>query len=245
MYFQPFFASTYRYAQFARTVSHKEHYAEMVRVLDLSYFGAGAGEHWGLEPQAGWREFKCRYHNTSYVGGRKYARAQVSSHPAPSPLLKGFRRMRDIPVGGICHVLGACKRIRKINISRLQLASDFLLRPPEYPNSQPHSQIFVSDIPPSWTWQYSEAIPLYADEIISYILKLPYLESVTARNCLWLTTSRVGRLMREAGESLRSVDFRESGMQKDVRWAIRGGREEVLRIVEEVVRNTGDLTMMI
>lgn len=112
MYFQPFFASTYRYAQFARTVSHKEHYAEMVRVLDLSYFGAGAGEHWGLEPQAGWREFKCRYHNTSYVGGRKYARAQVSSHPAPSPLLKGFRRMRDIPVGGICHVLGACKRIR-------------------------------------------------------------------------------------------------------------------------------------
>jgi hypothetical protein len=51
--------------------------------------------------------------------------------------------------------------------------------------------------------------------------------------------------MREAGESLRSVDFRESGMQKDVRWAIRGGREEVLRIVEEVVRNTGDLTMMI
>ena len=44
--------------------------------------------------------------------------------------------------------------------------------------------------------------------------------------------------MKDAGERLTRVDFRESGMQRDVRWAIRGSRAEVERIVGEIVKNT-------
>jgi len=75
--------------------------------------------------------------------------------------------------------------------------------------------------------------------------KLKELESVKAKHCVWLTTIRVGKLMREAwrGENgkggLKKVDFRESGMQKGIRWAVRGSREEMERIVGEVVKDTG------
>lgn len=44
--------------------------------------------------------------------------------------------------------------------------------------------------------------------------------------------------MREAGDRLARADFRESWMQKDVRWTIRGSRAEVGKIVAEVMRNT-------
>jgi hypothetical protein len=112
MYAQPHFASTYRYAQFAWTVSNKEWYADMVRVLDLSYFDEEGGEHGEVVPQAGWREFKYRHHDMYYVRDRM--RVQALTHPPPSPYLKSFHRTRDIPLGGICHVLGSCKKIRLV-----------------------------------------------------------------------------------------------------------------------------------
>jgi len=62
---------------------------------------------------------------------------------------------------------------------------------------------------------------------------------VKARHCVWLTTVRVEKLMKEAQGGLRKVDFRDSGMQKGIRWAVRGSREEVESIVGLVVEDTG------
>ena len=121
MYFQPTFASTYRYAQFAWTVSHKEHFANMVRILDLSCFGRPRQGHGDFAPLAGWREFKFRHHDLYYVTRDRMAALAAttlgsklpnSSHPTPSPFLKNFHRTRDLPIGGICHVLASCKKIR-------------------------------------------------------------------------------------------------------------------------------------
>jgi hypothetical protein len=78
----------------------------MVRELDLSYFGKiGLDKEGELEPMAGWREFKYSHQRMSKNGG-------VTTHPSPSPFLKSFHRTRDLPIGGLCHVLAACKRIR-------------------------------------------------------------------------------------------------------------------------------------
>lgn len=57
------------------------------------------------------------------------------------------------------------------------------------------------------------------------------LESLKAKNCLWLTTRRVKTLCGEQGpERLVKVDFRGSGMQKDARWAVQDSRESVRRL---------------
>ena len=47
--------------------------------------------------------------------------------------------------------------------------------------------------------------------------------------------------MKEAGEGLVLVDLRESGMQKDVRWAVEGSRINVEQTVRELLRNTRDV----
>jgi len=175
----------------------------------------------------------------------------TSSHPTPSPFLRSFHRIRDIPFGAICHVLDACKRIQKLNLSRLQLAADFLVCSPNAPRSLvpptcqadtsshgKRKKVYVSDVPKSWSWESGELLPISADHILTSILSLPSLESLKAKNCLWLTTARVERMMKEVGDRLLWVDFRESGMQKDVRWAVKGTRAEVEKIVAEVIRNT-------
>ena len=84
-------------------------------MLDLSYFAKeNLGEQGEVVPMAGWREFKYR-HNDEYYGRDRMlmvGRGGVSSHPVPSPYLKSFHRTRDVPIGGLCHVLAACKRTR-------------------------------------------------------------------------------------------------------------------------------------
>lgn len=116
LYMAPYFASTYRYAQFAYFVSHKPYYADMVRDLDLCYFQKlNLNAQGDPLPMAGWREFKYREHEDCYAKEMMTVRRRggsVSSHPAPSPYLKSFAHTRDIPIGGLCHVLAACKRIR-------------------------------------------------------------------------------------------------------------------------------------
>lgn len=103
----------------------------------------------------------------------------------------------------------------------------------------------MSDVPQSWTWANNDLKAFYADDIVRVIVKLNQLEVLKARACTWLTTLRVEKLLvgasrprgHEGEGGLRKVDFRESGMQRGVRWAVKGKREEVERIVREVVEN--------
>ncbi|KAE8444693.1 hypothetical protein EG329_014350 [Mollisiaceae sp. DMI_Dod_QoI] len=156
LYDEPFFASTYRFAQFVNAISHSSRYALMVRSLDLSNIPNDALDSTGQYlPSAGWREFKHRHSDMYYASqenitpshkSTKLLRKQKpltshqtlrnfegreapeSSHPPPSPLLESFHRKRDIPVGAFCHVLAACRRLR-VNLSHVQLAIDFLVVP--------------------------------------------------------------------------------------------------------------------
>ncbi|KAH8820405.1 hypothetical protein F5884DRAFT_47442 [Xylogone sp. PMI_703] len=248
LYIKPHFASTYRYAQFVWTVSHRAHYAQMVRELDLSYCWGQGQKDGELVPLAGWREFKYRNHDLYHANrdrlmmgpiGVNHQRHLSSSHPPASPLLKSFHRTRDIPVGGLCHVLAACKGLRKVNLSRVQVATDFRVQHESHPPTAFTGLIFVSDVPKSWTWRANELTTVFANEIIFWLMKLEYLETLIARNSLWLTTAGVSLIMTQC-QSLKYVDFTASGMAMNVRWATEGSKSEVEKIVKEVIKNTKD-----
>lgn len=116
MYHHPLFASTYRFAQFAYTVSHKKHYGDRVRVLDVC--GFTQIPQFERQPEAGWREWKFRSHDlykakptTLNPPVRKSTRRRIvhRSHPQPNPFLEPWALSRDIPLGGLCHAIQSCQ----------------------------------------------------------------------------------------------------------------------------------------
>ncbi|KAL3418643.1 hypothetical protein PVAG01_10359 [Phlyctema vagabunda] len=241
MYYEPVFSSTYRYAQFAWTVSHKEAYAQMVRVLDLSHFSRPPDGQPKHPPQAGWREFKYRHHDRYYPHGEMMAAMAAtslgpklpnSSHPTPSPIMKRYRRVRDLPIGGLCHVLAACKNLKKVDLSRLPVAGDFIVQHESHPATTFTGLIFVSDVPKAFTWQANELLPMTYDEIIDGLMNLQHLEILNARSFLWLSAPKVRSLV--FNRSLKEVDFRDSGMEKGSRWAIKGSKADLQKILREM-----------
>jgi hypothetical protein len=73
------------------------------------------------------------------------------------------------------------------------------------------------------------------------VCQLRELEFLEARHAEWLNTTRVRQLLREAQreetgiKGLRTVDFVNSGLQRDLGWAIEGSRENMERIANERV----------
>jgi hypothetical protein len=118
MYHKPLFASTYRFAQFAYTVSHHKHYGDRVRILDVS--GFTQVPQFERQPEAGWREWKFRNHDL-YKGNTRLnmperrpsrRRTMPRGHPQPNPFLEAWALSRDIPLGGLCHAIQACQFLK-------------------------------------------------------------------------------------------------------------------------------------
>lgn len=240
LYEQPYFGSTYRYAQFAHTVGQQKHYADLVRVLDLSYFGKE--EETEVIPQAGWREWKYRVSILYHANGEKRTKpisAQPEntltkkSHPPPHPYLDRWSLNRDIPVGGVCHVIAACQRLKKVNLSRLQLSEDFIVQHPEHPSTAWTGLMYASDVSRAWTWDDDQLVPIYPTEIIEHLQRLPLLETVCAKKSLWLTRVMATRLVHSCPK-LEKLNLRGFGMNKDMRWAFKGTKDEVLLAIEDI-----------
>jgi hypothetical protein len=100
---------------------------------------------------------------------------------------------------------------RKVDISRLQLSSDFIVRHVEHPATTWTGMIYVSDIQRSWTWEPQELVPIYNMYIIDQLRKLKQLETFIAYNFISLSTLMAQNLV-ESCPQLRWVDFRKSGM---------------------------------
>ncbi|OBT47053.1 hypothetical protein VE00_02448 [Pseudogymnoascus sp. WSF 3629] len=244
MYHTPLFASTYRFAQFAYTVSHQKHYGDRVRVLDVSGFAQVA--QFERQPEAGWREWKFRNHDLYqgrsrlHVPERRPTRRRMThrKHPQPNPFLEAWALSRDIPLGGLCHAIQSCQYLNTINISRIQLAEDFLIVDQNYPPSAWTDTIYVSDLPKSWSWNSQELRPIYNIYIIDQLRKLKHLETVIANNGVFLSTLMIQELVDGAHPSLKYVDFEHSGMAREKPWAIKGTREEVVGIIRDMEKTT-------
>jgi hypothetical protein len=116
----------------------------------------------------------------------------------------------------------------------VQLAEDFLVVDKNYPPSAWTNAIYVSDVPKSWTWKSEELRPIYNICIIDQLRKLQHLETVIANNSVFLSTVMIQELVDYAHESLKYVDFENSGMEREKPWAIKGRREEVVAIVRKM-----------
>ncbi|KAI9812100.1 MAG: hypothetical protein M1832_000611 [Thelocarpon impressellum] len=242
MYDTPTFASTYRLAQFVSLVSHSSEHAAMVRCLDLSSFGQEKDHD---TPLAGWREWKYRSHPlysvqrpmnrevaTALAGRGADIRRNNATHAKPNPFLRQWSLCRDVPMGAVLHLLAACHRIKKIDLSYLTLAPDYAVKSSSHPPSAFTSLIYVSDIPKSWTWRPSELEALSGTDIVEAMIKLPRLESVRIKKGLWLSTNLVTRLVRDCPR-LATVNFRSSGMGPGLKWAVKSSRAEVLAAVQQ------------
>lgn len=116
LYVAPYFASSYRFAQFTHWISRNPCYAELVRDLDLSYLAEEYLDEKGeFLPLAGWREFKYRDSSGFFIPREKTHGQEwpwKSNHAPPSPEMNDFQYTRDVPLGGLARVLAACKNIR-------------------------------------------------------------------------------------------------------------------------------------
>lgn len=244
IYYHPKFATTYRYAQFAYTVSHKQTYADRVRVLDVS--GFNKVPQFEREPEAGWREWKLRNHdmyraNSKLVVPPKKpsARKRVTrrSHPKCNPFLEPWALSRDIPLGALCHALKSCENLHTVNISKVQLAEDFEINDKMYPPSTWTGSIYVSDVPKSWTWNSDGIKSINNTIIIDHLVKLEHLETVIANNSIFLSTKMIRNLVDGSADRLKYLDFKDSGLEREKPWAIKGTGEEVKKVIREMEKN--------
>jgi len=130
LYAKPYFMSTYRFAQFVTTISHKPNLADLVRELDLSHISK-LPKNSGL---AEWREWKYRteslysiYPSQDTESSKDLTRS-TSKHPLAHPLLlKHSTGGHDIPLGALMHIVKSCPHLRylsrnhvtKTNVSEL------------------------------------------------------------------------------------------------------------------------------
>jgi hypothetical protein len=127
--------------------------------------------------------------------------------------------------------------LRKVDISRLQLGSDFIVRHIEHPPTAWTGMIYVSDIQCSWTWEPRELLPIYNMYIVDQLRKLSQLETFIACNFISLSTLMAHNLV-ESCLQLKWVDFRKSGMTFEQPWKIKGSREQaavILRQLEKTI----------
>ncbi|PWW79198.1 hypothetical protein C7212DRAFT_272663 [Tuber magnatum] len=245
LYASPSFASTYRLAQFVSVVSQNCSLARMVRTLDLSNLSCVDPD----VPLAGWREWKFRSsrlyttHRDDLQDRKKsgqrenrLATLKSSTHPLPSPLLNKYSTSRDVPVGGIVHILRACPHLRELNLSNVPLAPDYSVRWTITSTYRPVAStglLFVSDVPKSFTWKEGDTRPLHASvDLAEAILSLKCLKRLKIKGGLWVTRD-VARRIVERSEKLEKVDFRECGMYKDICWAVEGQRDKIKEVIEK------------
>ncbi|KAK6540937.1 hypothetical protein TWF694_008320 [Orbilia ellipsospora] len=244
LYATPKFASTYRFAQFVSLITHNSPLANLVREIDLSNIAAETPEDLAL---AGWRDWKYRnepLHTIRREDNFKLRRSGKVAppptppkgvHPLPSPFLTQYHTCRDVPLGAVMHILIACQRLRKLNLSNVLVAADYAVLPTKYSTYKPTTftkLLFVSDVPKSYTWRSEETKAVNAAvDLVNAVIGLRYLESFEVKHGVWVTSSIANKLVQGAPKV--AWDFRECGGYKGEKWAVKGSSEEIQTLLGE------------
>lgn len=155
-------------------------------------------------------------------------------HPVQSFLLRQFSNSRDIPTGALLHVFKCCKNLLVVDLSRLQLANDYFIRAPrrKYPITAASGYIFVSDVARLHTWPQQDITPINCSEIIDLLCELRFLTTLTLKRATWLSKDLVKRFLNNAEainftNTMQGLDFTDSGLARDLEWAICGTPEKL------------------
>ncbi|KAF3165340.1 hypothetical protein TWF751_009123 [Orbilia oligospora] len=244
LYAAPTFASTYRFAQFVSLITHNAPLANLVRELDLSNIPSEVPEDM---PLAGWRDWKYRTDPLHTIRREDNFRLRKGVkvvapptppkgvHPLPSPFLTQYHTCRDVPFGALLHIIVACQRLRKVDISNVPIADDYAVLSPaaRYSKYRPTAftnLLFVSDVPKAYTWRPDETKAINAAvDVVDAVLKLKNLEYFGARHGVWVTSAIANKLV--TGYPKIEWDFRDCGGYKGEKWATEGTSEEIYSLL--------------
>lgn len=170
-----------------------------------------------------------------------------SSHPVQSFLLRQFTNSRDVPLGALLHLLMVCHNLLIVDLSRLPLATDYFInetpsmmlsssRHPtqlrKFPITSASGYIFVSDVARLRAFPQHALKQVSISQLMNAIAGLRFLTTLNLGSATWLSKELVNRFLDTAEsvqftQTLQTLDFRDSGLARDLEWAIQGTPEEV------------------
>lgn len=170
-----------------------------------------------------------------------------SPHPVQSFLLRQFTNSRDVPLGALLHLLKVCHNLLIVDLSRLPLATDYFInetpsmmlsttRYPtplrKFPITSASGYIFVSDVARPRAFPQHALKQVSISQLMDAIAGLRFLTTLNLGRATWLSKELVNRFLDTAEsvqftQTLHSLDFRDSGLARDLEWAIQGTPEEV------------------
>ncbi|ODQ63671.1 hypothetical protein NADFUDRAFT_84294 [Nadsonia fulvescens var. elongata DSM 6958] len=174
-------------------------------------------------------------------------------HPVQSVLLAKYANSRDIPVGYILHVLKCCKNLNVVDLSYLTLAEDYVIDRTALASATTSKalissdrRVFLSDTHHAnvESWPSSAVSRVGIWEIIHQLADLEQVQELTLQHCLWLTKSLIYRFFQNSKsvnmknnneiseKHLEWVDLGDSGMMKNLDWAVSGSCEDFLKMLE-------------
>lgn len=159
------------------------------------------------------------------------------SHPTQSFLLRQYANSKDIPIGAVLHILSACQNLQIVDLSSLPLANDYFVNSYRYPPSASSGLVYMSDVVQQYGWTEHEIKQVSTEDIIEAICSLRYLTELHLKSTTWLSTTLVAKLLEcSASSSVKMLDFRDSGLVRDLDWAIQGDPDALKKALDS--RNT-------
>lgn len=155
------------------------------------------------------------------------------SHPTQSFLLRQYANSKDIPIGAVLHVLSACHNLQVVDLSSLPLANDYFVNSYRYPPSASSGLVYMSDVVQQYGWAEHEIKQVTTEDIIEAICSLRYLTELHLKSTTWLSTPLVAKLLDcSSSSSVKILDFRDSGLVRDLDWAIQGDPDTLKKALE-------------
>lgn len=150
-------------------------------------------------------------------------------HPTQSSLLRQYSNSNDTPRGALLHILHCCQNLLIVDLSGLPLANDYYISSERYPPTASSGYIFVSDVSQLYSWSRNHIRSVAASDIIDALCALKHLTTLSVRSATWLSERLVVKLLRESGAPLSKLDFRNSGLARDLDWAVQGDQTTLRR----------------
>lgn len=190
----------------------------------------------------------------------------ASPHPYTNKFLLKYAGLKDLPIGYILYFIDMCPNLREFNLSQVTLSSDFaIVNMKSSKISSLIEDVLSDDESADEVARYlsdanvyfniksyqNEFIKLYELDVLKSLVQLEKLEKLDLGSLTWLNYKNVRLMVQELmcvkNGNLKWINFTNSGMLKDLKWAREFGLEELKEYFKdevekvEVVENQYDV----
>lgn len=177
-----------------------------------------------------------------------------TSHPQTNKFLLKYADSKDLPIGYVLYLLDLCPNLQHVNMSNVSLSDDFEII---YEKPRINSLIdtvldrrdestrahYLSDdnVHLDWKNPHTQLVRLRESDSLTRLSRLSSLTHLVLNNVTWLNYRVIHKFAQETMsiESLKYVEFNNSGMMRNLAWAKEfdnmGFRDYFAEDVEPVV----------